>query len=765
MASAFLHYLWFSCSITFDKKRGKKEVAFPSGWASITADDSGKHHDESKNGYCILTGQKNKLIVIDADEVAAIEGGDPIPTHILAELETQSSAVVKTPNGRHFYFNTERGYKSSTGICWNSVAVPHLDIWGDGGCIIAPPSSYKRNGNLVRYAWMKGGLDTVGELPQSIVDALVIEAKPEVALQEYVESDQHDIIVDLLNALPAKLWDGYDSWLQLGIILFNSGEDVDTWDAFSKQSSHYSASGCREKWRSFKRGNLGINSLWRLVKLHNPDEFARLQKKHINIAALLDQTHVSLAKLFHLLHPDDYALCSVTGWYERMTNNVWLSRGKEVPPSMLLSVSDTIKRECDVEINSCLYRMSQMTNDGTEEEKSLRTSLTERCKNYLKIKMSAGNHGFLNSIQKVLASHYIVEEFYRRLDEERNLYAFDNGVVELDTGIFRDISPDDYISTTCGYNYPRVAVESARGEVMAFFRSIFASEEDVDYYLKILSYMLTGNKKFQEFYILRGQGANGKGLTINMMGHVMGKYMKNLPTSYFTQPSEGKGAPLPELAACKAARFVWASEPDDKANLQSNFVKMLSGNEEITCRSLYSKEITFLPQFAVCILANTVPKLSRLDLAVKRRFRIIPFPYQFVDHPISENHRAVDRSLEERLKTPEWRDALITILLERFHRDVRAATMFSVPAEVRGATQEYMDDNNPLINWLPQYIDTTAPATERMKASDILTVYKNTGGEKDMTAVRIGTLLSAMGFHSVKTNGTTCYKGFIIKPL
>lgn len=740
-------------------------MAFPSGWASITADDANKYHDESKSGYCILTGQKNKLVVIDADEVAAIEGGEPIPTDILVHLEQECAAVVKTPNGRHFYFNTERGYKSGTNICWNSAMIHHLDIRGDGGCIIAPPTSYKKNGNLVRYAWMKGGLDTVRPLPQTIIDALVIEAKPEVALQEYVESDQHDIIVDLLNALPLKIWDGYDSWLQLGIILFNSGEDVDTWDAFSKQSPRYSAGACREKWRSFKKGNLSINSLWRLVKLHNAEEFGRLQKKHINIAALLDNTHVSLAKLFYLLHPDDYALCSVTGWYERMPNNVWLQRGKEPPPSMLLRVSETITKECDVEINSCLYRMSQMTNDGTEEEKTLRTSLTDRCKNYMKIKMSVGNHGFLNSVQKVLVSHYIVEEFYRRLDEGRNLYAFDNGVVDLETGTFRNISSDDYVSTTCGYNYPHTADESVKEEIMTFFRSIFASEDDVDYYLKILSYMLTGNKKFQEFYILRGEGANGKGLTINMMGHVMGKYMENLPASYFTQPSEGKGAPLPELAACKPARFVWASEPDDKASLQSNFLKMLTGNETIKCRSLYSKEISFLPQFGTGMLCNGVPRLSRLDLAVKRRLRIVSFPYQFVDNPISENHKKVDRSLEDRLKTPEWRDALITILLERFHRDVRGAREFTMPATVKKATEEYLDDNNPLINWLPQYIDTTAPATEKMKASDILAVYKNTGGEKDMTAVRIGTLLSAMGFHSVKTNGVTCYKGFIIKVL
>lgn len=759
MASAFLNYLWFSVGITYDKKSNKKVVAPPAGWASLTHEEPNKFHDESKSGYGILTGHKNKLVVIDADEVAAIEGGNPIPSKIITHLEQNCSAVVKTPNGRHFYFKTETPQKNGTNICWNSVMVPHLDIRGDGGFIFAPPTNYKKNGNLVRYAWMKGGLDTVGDLPQSIIDALVIEASLEVNIQDFVESDKHEIIIDLLNVLPLKLWDSYDSWLQIGIILFNSGESVDTWNEFSKQSTHYTARGCHEKWRGFKAGNLSINSLWRLVKLHNPSEFGRLQKKHINIVSLLEPTHVSLAKLFHLLHRDDYALCSITGWYEKMPNNAWVSRVEE-PRSMILTISDTIKRECDYEINNCLYKQSQMTNNGTKEETDMRTSLTDRFKKYIKIKMAVESHGFLNSIQKVLASHYAIDSFYERLDIEKSLFAFENGVVELETGIFRDINPEDYISTTCGYDYPRSVDASIKKEVMTFFRSIFSSEEETDYYLKILAYMLSGDKKFQEFYVWRGQGANGKGLTVNMLGPVLGKYMKNLPTSYFTQPSEGKGAPLPELAACKSARLVWASEPEDKSTLQSNFLKMLSGNEPITCRSLHAKPITFLPQFAVCLLANTVPKLSRLDMGVKRRFRVIPFPYQFVDHPTSENHKIIDRALDERVKTSEWRNALITILLERFHNDVRGATLFTTPPEVKRETQEYMDDNNPLINWLPQYIDTTAPTTDKMKASEILNVYKNTGGDRDMTAVRIGTLLSAMGFHSVKTNGITCYKGF-----
>ena len=762
MASAFLNYLWFSVGITYDKKSNKKVVAPPAGWASLTREEPNKFHDESKSGYGILTGHKNKLIVIDADEVAAIEGGNPIPSEIITHLEQNCSAVVKTPNGRHFYFKTEAAQKNGTNICWNSVAIPHLDIRGDGGFIFAPPTNYKKNGNLVRYAWMKGGLDTVGDLPQSIIDALVIEATPEVAQQEYMESDQHDIIADLLNALPLKLWDSYDSWLQIGIILFNSGESVDTWDEFSKQSRHYSVSGCREKWRSFKRGNLSINSLWRLVKLHNPSEFGRLQKKHINIHNLLILTHITLAKLFYLLHQDDYALCSVTGWYEKMPNNIWLARMEE-PRSMLLTISNTLSAVCGDELGKYNYKLSQVSSNGTKEEEDLKASIMARMKEISKISMSAHNVGFINSIQKALASHYAIDKFYERLDQQKTLFAFENGVVELETGLFRDISPEDYVSTTCGYNYPRVVVESVKEEVMTFFRSIFSSEEETDYYLKILAYMLTGDKKFQEFYVWRGQGANGKGLTINMLGSVMGEYMKLLPTSYFTQPSEGKGAVLPELAACKAARLVWASEPEDKATLQSNFLKMLSGDEPITCRSLYSKPITYVPHFGVCLLANTVPKLSRLDLGVKRRFRVIPFPYQFVDNPISENHKRVDRTLNEKAKTPEWRDALISILLERFHRDVRTATMFTVPPSVAKETEEYLDENNPLVSWLPQYIDTTAPPSERMKPSEILTLYKNSGGEKEMTAIRIGTLLSAMGFHSVKTNGSIVYKGFIIK--
>jgi len=77
----------------------------------------------------------------------------------------------------------------------------------------------------------------------------------------------------------------YQLWLELGMALYNGGENCDDktfdiWDNFSKQSESYpGASELMKKWYSFgnsRKDVLTISSVYHWLKIDNPEKFAQL---------------------------------------------------------------------------------------------------------------------------------------------------------------------------------------------------------------------------------------------------------------------------------------------------------------------------------------------------------------------------------------------------------------------------------------------------------------------------------------------------------
>jgi len=95
----------------------------------------------------IVTGALSGLVVLDVDPR---HGGDTS----LRELEREHGSLPQTlesitgGGGRHFYFSHPGGeVHNRTGI------VPGIDLRGDGGCIVAPPSVHPSG---KPYRWVKG---------------------------------------------------------------------------------------------------------------------------------------------------------------------------------------------------------------------------------------------------------------------------------------------------------------------------------------------------------------------------------------------------------------------------------------------------------------------------------------------------------------------------------------------------------------------------------------------------------------------------------
>ena len=95
----------------------------------------------------IVTGRVSGLVVIDVD---AAHGGGASLSRLESEHGTLPSTVevLTGGGGRHLYFAHPGGRVG------NRVGLlPGLDLRGDGGCVVAPPSVHPSGR---RYAWARG---------------------------------------------------------------------------------------------------------------------------------------------------------------------------------------------------------------------------------------------------------------------------------------------------------------------------------------------------------------------------------------------------------------------------------------------------------------------------------------------------------------------------------------------------------------------------------------------------------------------------------
>jgi putative DNA primase/helicase len=296
---------------------------------------------------------------------------------------------------------------------------------------------------------------------------------------------------------------------------------------------------------------------------------------------------------------------------------------------------------------------------------------------------------------------------------------------------------------------------------MQFLNSLFKESCDLEYLLKTLAYSLNGDKYLQQFFMWNGAGGNGKGKMIELLRRVYGDYMMTLPVSYFTKPSEGKGQSLPELANTRAARFVYTSEPDSngKEQLQSSFIKLLSGGDELCVRKLYSEPFTFVPQFSTTILCNDT-RINKVDLAIQRRLRVLPFPFQFkmseYFNPENPTHRLADLTLDFTLKDDSVRDSMLLLLLNYYSKYIHGNKEIPMSKNVAEATKGYFNDNNPIAAWLQQNYNTNATDTDRLTASQLSEDFNLTNGEQ-LNPRMVGIYMRALGFEPKKSHGTLTF--------
>jgi P4 family phage/plasmid primase-like protien len=565
----------------------------------------------------------------------------------------------------------------------------------------------------------------------------------------------------LVSILSEARADKYDSWIRVGWALHNidhSPSNLDVWIEFSKLSSKYRHGECDKLWWKMREDGLGMGSLCKWAKEDNPEAFHMIQQK--NIYALIDKslsgTHTDIAKAIHSMFREFYICGSIKAmaWYE-FKHHRWfpIENAYTLRQHISNKFADTYLERAKYYKNKILLSQ-HMKKEIVDDMKGKVKKLTNQAE---KLKMVS----FKDALLKETSEYFYDPDFMEKLDTKINLICFTNGVYDLEQHVFRAGEATDYITMTTDYEYTSEVLYDIREDILTFVRSIMKNEGMKEYMLKVLAYMLSGNKYLEQLWFFTGKGRNGKGTICNLLKNALGKYHYEPSIAIVTTTTKNSSGPTPDVVKAKGKRVLVAGEPDDEdkdSKFRVNKLKQLRGNDLIQARGLYKDCLEFKPQFGMIFQMNEKPELSKVDDAIGKSLKIIEFPYQFVNEPVYEYQKTIDTTIKAKFEdNMNYRQQFMLILLEYHKTYIHGNQHIADPMEVQEATKEYLEENNPLMGWLSQTFDFTNSNDDRVKVDDLYNELPNK--PQGFNKKKLGHFMGLLGFKSKSNNSTRYYDG------
>lgn len=752
----------------------KKKFAFPPEWQKITQ----SKFNSKQPGHILRTGEDVGIFAIDID--------DPELQHNmeLMDLMVGCNMKQKTTHGYHYVYKWDQRVKTTTSVDLK------LDIRSDNACIFCEPSWIKDpEGNDVgKWTWLRlpEEEEEISTVPEEVIEFLsrygdTYINKPsqcvgegeekevgEEDLQEDPEQSEATVLLKVMDGLSTKRYDNYDSWLKIGMVCYNEGLPLPFWDACSQRSDNYQSGACGKKWLSFKeKGKLTEATLWYWLKQDNPKLYCELMEQRESVWSLIELlNHNDIAKYFYSCNSDSYLWNDKLGWFSLQWNNSWKRSENGQPNGLKSKISDALQIFFKDIKTAELMKYAKISSEVTDRDKQdkLLKEHASKIRMISKAYIDLGKSDFCNGVISFLQSLYAVDNLEQIMDMNINLMAFTDGVFDCSVCKFRAISPKDYISITTGYPYPKRGDPEVRAALRQMIHGMFECDETEHHLLRVLASCLYGNNRWEQFYVLTGKGGNGKGMINTLLRRVFGAYHYEVPMTLFTKVSEKKEQPMPELVEARNKRVLMASESEKQDILQIGFLKGISGNDIISARTLYSGHIhKYIAPFKLILQCNTIPKLSKLDDAIKRRMIVIDFPFQFRESSKMEDGTEPHMN---RLQNPDmkiacndredWRDEFLLMLTE-IYSEIREWKELPVPAKVREATQEYLDTNNPLKDWLAEFYEITKNEADFILSSEL---KKNFHYDTRIEKMAEETFKDLMTMSGVQNKRMTKGKGF-----
>jgi len=552
---------------------------------------------------------------------------------------------------------------------------------------------------------------------------------------EDIKFIQDNNIMDMISPLRA---DNYELWMDVGWTLFNIGEGheitLQLWIEFSKQSTKFSDGECEDLWATMELKGKSIASLLAMAKIDSPEKY--LDMKSTTIRFLMWE---SLKEK----HPNEYDVCKVIYgmygerflcasskpelWYEFIDHR-WRIMDDSITLRLLLAENvvkeySILKKEINDRISDIEFKIDIKKNDDISCD-----ALKTEHKNYQVQKSKVSNIitalktvSFQEKVIKMCKIKMYDHNFLSKLNENRMLIGCENGVLDLELGIFRDGRQDDYISFSTGIHYTKFSEEDDEVlELNDLLEKVFTNPNLRKYFIDFFTSCLQGGNINKRFLVGTGWGDNAKSVMFLLLEKTFGTgnngYYGKFPRESLIRGRGSSGnSAHPELARVRGKRIMGTQEIAVNEELNIGFIKEATGNDSFFARSLFEKGTEINPMFTLVMQCNKPPKVPGHDAATWTRIRVLSFDTKFVK-PQDLKEFPVPESKEDQIKMkrfmadPEFSKKIPTlsrVLLWKLFENYKIykKTGLYEPKEVIDSTNIYKIDNDVYMQFINDKIE------------------------------------------------------------
>uniref|UniRef100_A0A6C0E2P8 SF3 helicase domain-containing protein n=1 Tax=viral metagenome TaxID=1070528 RepID=A0A6C0E2P8_9ZZZZ len=442
---------------------------------------------------------------------------------------------------------------------------------------------------------------------------------------------------ELLPMLSDRRASDRNDWMDIGWTLFSIGDGSDEafnqWLEFSERDADKFDEGiCQNEWDKMTKKEKTLGSLKFYAACDNPEEYNKWKQeksiKHVKTILESGTTYDISITLYELFGNEFRYDIKNEQWYV-FKKHKWCVNHKGA--DLRDRISEDIVEKVVIEGGKSVTQ----ENNANPLDKSSQKTYADKMKQMNKLIRDLKTYTFCTNVMNQCGLTFRDEKFEEKLDQNKYLIAFNNGVYDLKSNVFRAGRPEDFLSKSMPIDYVDFdPTDKKVKEVEIFLEKIFPDKSLRNYFIDQSSDIFEGGNKKKTIFFWTGDGDNGKSVTQNIFEQMLGVYAIKFPTTLVTGKKVSNGSADPNLSrAGGGVRWAILEEPDKTEELNIGLLKMLSGDDTYNARDLFQKgkdlkEIK--PMFKLVFISNGLPNVKHSDKAFWNRVRVIPFESTFV---------------------------------------------------------------------------------------------------------------------------------------